>query len=160
MEFLSRLAEGVALIAPPIGIEWIIILAVVAILLLFGPTKLPELARGIGKALGEFRRGKMEIEKQLRDEMRDERKEESVTAYRTGGAQKVVEISPRLSEAARELGLEVLGRKERYLKMDIITALDASSTEKLKAVARILGVSPEGLDTEQLKDRIGEALGI
>ena len=36
------------------GNEWIIIL--VAILLIFGPKKLPELARGIGKALYEFKR--------------------------------------------------------------------------------------------------------
>ncbi len=36
------------------GNEWIIIL--VAILLIFGPKKLPELARGIGRALYEFKR--------------------------------------------------------------------------------------------------------
>lgn len=36
------------------GNEWIILLVVV--LLIFGPKKLPELARGIGKALYEFKR--------------------------------------------------------------------------------------------------------
>ncbi|BEP17171.1 hypothetical protein PYJP_05230 [Pyrofollis japonicus] len=36
------------------GTEWLIILLV--ILLIFGPTKLPQLAKGIGQAFYEFRR--------------------------------------------------------------------------------------------------------
>lgn len=37
------------------GWEWIIILAIV--LLLFGSTKLPALARGLGKSVFEFKKG-------------------------------------------------------------------------------------------------------
>ena len=37
------------------GIEWIVLLGVVMLLLFFGPTKIPELARGIGRAWGEFK---------------------------------------------------------------------------------------------------------
>jgi len=51
----------------PAGFEWIVVLIVVAVLLLFGPKKIPELARGIGRALGEFKRGRQEIETELRD---------------------------------------------------------------------------------------------
>ena len=39
-----------------IGIGEILVLVVV-VLVLFGPNKLPELGRSLGKALGEFRRG-------------------------------------------------------------------------------------------------------
>jgi len=55
------------LAAQVIGIEWIIILIVIAILLLFGPSKIPELARAFGRAWGEFRRGKTEVERELRE---------------------------------------------------------------------------------------------
>lgn len=153
MDFLAPLESGALII--PLGIEWIILLAVIALVLFMGPTKLPELARGIGKALGEFRRGKMEIEKEIQEGLRTEE-----TTYGGGGAQKVVEISPRVTEAAKELGLDVLGRKERNLKMDIIRAIEQETDEKLESVARILGIQPKGLDADQLRDRIGEALGI
>src|SRR3989449_10206563 len=51
------------------GIEWVVILMIIAVLLLFGPSKLPELARGVGRALGEFRRGRMEIEREISTEL-------------------------------------------------------------------------------------------
>src|SRR5438309_6009150 len=44
----------------PIGMQEMIALFVVA-LLLFGPKKLPELGRTLGKALSEFRRAKNEL---------------------------------------------------------------------------------------------------
>ncbi|MFD0893878.1 twin-arginine translocase TatA/TatE family subunit [Luteolibacter ambystomatis] len=37
-------------------------LILVVLLLLFGAKKLPELARGVGKSLGEFHKGKAESE--------------------------------------------------------------------------------------------------
>lgn len=153
MGWLSPVIEGSRLqLGFPGGIEIIIILAIVAIILFIGPKKLPELARGIGKALGEFRRGRKEIERELAAET-------GATATYSG-TQQVVEISPRLVEAAKELNIDVLGRRERDLKMEIIKSLDAQSLEKLRAVARLLGVQSEGLDEAQLKDRIGEALGV
>lgn len=36
------------------GWEWIIILLAAVVLLIWGPSKIPELARGIGRAKGEF----------------------------------------------------------------------------------------------------------
>jgi sec-independent protein translocase protein TatA len=44
-----------------IGMPEIVILLVVVILL-FGAKKLPELARGVGKSLGEFKKGRAESE--------------------------------------------------------------------------------------------------
>jgi len=72
----------------PGGFEWIILLIVIAVLLLFGPQKLPELARSIGRAWGEFRRGKLEVERQIQQEF--------ATEPRTSGA--------RLRDAARSSG--------------------------------------------------------
>ena len=48
----------------PGGIELVVILLVVV--LLFGANKLPKLARASGQAMGEFRRGREEIEAELK----------------------------------------------------------------------------------------------
>jgi sec-independent protein translocase protein TatA len=42
-----------------------IIFILVIVLLLFGAKKLPELARGIGQSLGEFKRGRDESEREV-----------------------------------------------------------------------------------------------
>ena len=43
------------------------IIAALAILLLFGGKKIPELMKGIGKGISEFKKGKNDIEKDLDD---------------------------------------------------------------------------------------------
>lgn len=48
----------------PGGPELLIVLAV--IVLLFGANKIPKLARSTGQAMGEFRRGREEIETELK----------------------------------------------------------------------------------------------
>jgi sec-independent protein translocase protein TatA len=48
-----------------LGPEMLVIF--LAILLLFGGKKIPELMRGLGKGISEFKKGKNEIEKDLDD---------------------------------------------------------------------------------------------
>jgi sec-independent protein translocase protein TatB len=48
------------------------------VLLIFGPRKLPEIARQIGKALAEFRRASNEFKSQLESEMRQIEIEEAL----------------------------------------------------------------------------------
>lgn len=47
----------------PHGLEWFWIALIVV--LLFGADKLPKLARGLGKSLGEFKKAKEEFEKEI-----------------------------------------------------------------------------------------------
>ena len=61
----------------PGGPELLLIVAVVV--LLFGASKLPKLARSMGSATGEFKKGRQEVEEEL-EEMQDEPGEEEVTA--------------------------------------------------------------------------------
>jgi len=52
--------------AMPGGSEWIFIIVAVAVLI-FGAKKIPELARTLGRSKGEFEKGKIESEKELKD---------------------------------------------------------------------------------------------
>jgi TatA/E family protein of Tat protein translocase len=58
----------------PIGFPELLIILVVA-LIVFGPRKLPELGRSLGKSLSEFKRASNELRSTLEDEIRvDEQK--------------------------------------------------------------------------------------
>ena len=48
------------------GQEWIFVI-IIAVVLIFGAKKIPELAKTFGKAKGEFEKGKIEGEKELKD---------------------------------------------------------------------------------------------
>ncbi len=50
-----------------IGTQELILILIVA-LFLFGPTKLPELARSLGKAAGEFKKAQIEAEHEVRQD--------------------------------------------------------------------------------------------
>ena len=47
------------------GMEWIIVLIVIVILFLGGGKKIPEFAQSLGRARGEFERGRMEVERDM-----------------------------------------------------------------------------------------------
>ena len=53
-----------------------IILIVLVILLLFGAKKIPELARGLGKGMSEFKKGLKDVEDEIKnaDKNSDEKK--------------------------------------------------------------------------------------
>ena len=53
--------------------EMIVIFLIV--LLLFGAKKIPELARGVGKGMGEFKKAKTEFEREIKEGERDGEKE-------------------------------------------------------------------------------------
>jgi sec-independent protein translocase protein TatA len=46
---------------------WQIVLVVLVVLLLFGGKKIPELMRGLGQGINEFKKGKSESEKKSED---------------------------------------------------------------------------------------------
>lgn len=64
--------NNVFLIAMPGGSEWILIIIVV--LLLFGGKKIPELMRGVGKGIREFKDAKEGVKKELDMGLNSEKK--------------------------------------------------------------------------------------
>jgi sec-independent protein translocase protein TatA len=62
----------------PLGFPELIIIFVVA-LLVFGPRKLPELGRSLGRGLSEFKRASNDLRATLDDEIRDEERRTALT---------------------------------------------------------------------------------
>ena len=128
--------------------EWIIFLIIVALLLLFGPAKLPEFARSIGRAMGEFRRGKAQVERELRDElMRDE------TSELGAGRDQVM-------RAARELSVVTEGRDMGDVKLEIAKVIDRVDTLKVVAIAKIFGLPVDGISSLRLKEQVVRLLNV
>ena len=79
----------------------IIIIGILAIVLLFGATKLPSLARSIGRSAGEYKKGRQEIEKELsQQEGADEDRE-------------------KIENAAKALGIDSEGKSLDEIKTEI-----------------------------------------
>ncbi len=77
-----------------------IIIGIIAVVLLFGATKLPSLARSIGRSAGEYKKGRQEIEKELEQGGGDEDRE-------------------KLENAAKALGIDPIGKSIGELKDEI-----------------------------------------
>jgi sec-independent protein translocase protein TatA len=61
----------------PGGAEWIVIL--LAILLLFGGRKIPELMRGLGKGIREFNDAKSNVKKEIEKGLDEDKKEDKTS---------------------------------------------------------------------------------
>lgn len=71
---------------------------------MFGAGKIPEISRALGRAMGEFQKGKMEIEREIEAANRELKK----TPERI-----------KLEEAARAFGIEPTGKTDEQLREEI-----------------------------------------
>ena len=63
----------------PLGIPELVIIFLVA-LIFFGPRKLPELGKSLGKSLAEFKRASNDLRSTLDEEIRNEERRTAITA--------------------------------------------------------------------------------
>ncbi len=124
------------------GFEWIILLIIVAALFLFGPQKLPELARGFGRAMGEFRRGRMEVEKEISQQFG------------------VEDPRVKVERAAGVLGISAAGKTDLQLKLDIARAVDKAPDNQIVSAAQSLGVFDAAADPTRLRELVIKALNV
>lgn len=80
----------------PLGMPELIIIFVIA-LIVFGPRKLPELGKSLGKSLAEFKRASNELRNSLEEEIRVE--EERDRSAKTASPAPVV-AAPAVADAA------------------------------------------------------------
>jgi sec-independent protein translocase protein TatA len=76
----------------PIGMPELIVIMVIA-LIIFGPRKLPELGRSLGRSLNEFKRASNELKHTLDEEIR-------VEEQRTAEQQRAAEAAARPAPVA------------------------------------------------------------
>lgn len=79
----------------PLGYPEMVVIFLI-ILLLFGAKKLPQLARGVGKSMGEFKKAKDEFEHEIT------RAEDEVTTEVKSEVQAEVTSSPKRSTPRKE----------------------------------------------------------
>ena len=82
----------------PFGIQpWHLVVIFIVALIIFGPSKLPELGRSVGKTLNEFRNGAREMTDSLKDEINkgDQKPAESTPTV-------PVQIAPSISSVPTE----------------------------------------------------------
>lgn len=79
--------------------EWLVILVFLAILILWGPQKLPQLARAIGQAKREFEKASKGIEEELKPKSKE------------------AEVDEKIIDLAKSLGISTEGKtREQILK--------------------------------------------
>ena len=73
---LLSIVNAVFLIGMPGGSEWIFIL--LAVVLLFGGKKIPELMKGIGKGVRDFNDAKTSVKNEIEEGMKEKDKDEEI----------------------------------------------------------------------------------
>ena len=87
-----------------IGMPELIIIFVIA-LIIFGPRKLPELGRSLGKSLAEFKRASNELKSTLEEEIRiEEQQQRSAEAVKPAVSAPVASVQEATPPVAEPVG--------------------------------------------------------
>ena len=89
------------------GMEWIIIIGLI-VAVFFGAKKIPELARSIGKASGEFEKARLEAKKEV----------EKLKNMPAASIERT-----KLEEVASTLGVDSSGKTDEQLRSEIDAAI-------------------------------------
>lgn len=77
----------------PLGVPEMIVILVIA-LIFFGPKKLPDLGKSLGKSIAEFKRASNELRNTLEEEVRQEERKTAIAAATPAPAEPVPAETP------------------------------------------------------------------
>jgi sec-independent protein translocase protein TatA len=107
----------------PSGFEWIFIVVIVVILI-FGAKKIPDLARGFGKATTEFEKARIEAKRELREIKNAGTSSSSTTTTTNTAANR-----EKLESIADTLGIDYTDKNDDQLRLAIETEINKSQTK-------------------------------
>jgi sec-independent protein translocase protein TatA len=107
----------------PSGFEWIFIVVIVVVIF-FGAKKIPDLARGFGKATTEFEKARIEAKRELR-EVKNAGTSSSSTSTTTNTAAN----REKLESIADTLGIDYTDKDDDQLRLAIETEINKSQTK-------------------------------
>lgn len=105
----------------PSGFEWIFIVVIVVVLI-FGAKKIPDLARGFGKATSEFEKARIEAKRELRELKNAGTSSSSTTTNAAANREKLESI-------ADTLGIDYTDKDDDQLRLAIETEINKSQTK-------------------------------
>jgi sec-independent protein translocase protein TatA len=106
----------------PSGFEWIFIVVIVVVLI-FGAKKIPDLARGFGKATSEFEKARIEAKRELR-ELKNAGTSSSSSTTTNAAANR-----EKLESIADTLGIDYTDKNDEQLRLAIETEINKSQTK-------------------------------
>jgi sec-independent protein translocase protein TatA len=106
----------------PSGFEWIFIVVIVVVLI-FGAKKIPDLARGFGKATTEFEKARIEAKRELREIKNAGTSSSSSTTTNTAANRE------KLESIADTLGIDYTDKDDDQLRLAIETEINKSQTK-------------------------------
>jgi sec-independent protein translocase protein TatA len=139
-----------------IGTEWIFIVLVVLVLV-FGTKKIPELAKSFGKAMGEFQKARIEMEKEMKAVT------QAIQAPITETTQAIKEtIQAPITETTQAVNTSLAAERQPSSSASTVVQPPASpfpeERSKLEKAAHDLGIITEGKTNEQLREEIRKAV--
>lgn len=99
-------------------VQWIIIGVIVIVIFLWGPQKIPDLAKAIGRARKEFEQASKEVGGMVTDTTQTQ----SMTAPQKSGDQMLI-------DTARALGIQTEGKTREQIAQEIISKKSAYTSE-------------------------------